>query len=156
MVERESGGGRNLSAREAVEGIRGPLSNAELMERFKITAAGFADLLKQLFDKKLITEEDLARRGIQFRVTRRERGRVRPLGLPLPVPAPAKSPGDENEGFLDTETLTDLLAFKTPESGESPPEATAHPESPPEETGQPESLPKKSRFSIAGLFKKSS
>ena len=54
---------RELGAKEAIEAIRGPLSNGEIMEQFKISPQGFADLVKQLFEKKLITEDDLKTYG---------------------------------------------------------------------------------------------
>lgn len=154
MVEREAGTGRNLSAKEAVEGIRGPLSNAQLMQKFKISTSGFADLLKQLFEMKLITEGDLEKRGIQFRVVRREPETAKPK-QPLPTSIPAHLPTDQDEGFLDTEALTDLLAFKTPEPPAPHSVAAPPPESPPEKENQPGPPEKKSRFSITGLFKKS-
>ena len=124
------------------------------MQKFKLTPAGFADLLKQLFENKLITETDLAKRGIQFKVVRKQPAPVQAVVQPVTSPKPTHLPADEDEGFLDTETLTDLLAFKTPEAAESKPKPP--PEPPPEEKDESTPLQKKSRFSFSGLFKKDS
>lgn len=146
---------RELSAKAAVEGIRSSMTNAELMEKFKITASGFADLLKQLFQRKLISEEDLERRGIRFRVLKP------PASAPAPPPQPSMPihpppPRETDEEFLDTVTLTELLTFKPPSSSLSSSEPTEIP-SPeePEETKQsgPQEE-KKGKFSLTGLFKK--
>ncbi|MCA1961935.1 MAG: hypothetical protein LDL33_14215 [Desulfomonile sp.] len=135
-----------INAKEALECIRSRMSNAEVMERFKITTKGYADLLKQLFRKKLITEEDLKRRGISFTYTTKQE--------PKPAPAViAPPPPSEDEEFLDTAALTDLLSFK--------PASSAHAPAPdgPAEIGsfddEAQSSPKKPKYSLAGLFKKS-
>ena len=99
---------RNVSARDAVEAIRGPLTNAELLEKFKITPKGFADLLRQLLAHKLITEEDLNQRGIRFKLVKKEPEIPTPSLLPPP-------PDEMDEEFLDTVTLTELLTFKPDE-----------------------------------------
>ena len=39
---------RELGAKEAIEVIRRPPSNGQIMEQFKISPQGFADLVKQL------------------------------------------------------------------------------------------------------------
>lgn len=96
---------RDVSAKEAVSVIRSPMTNAEVMKLFKISAAGYADLLKQLYELKLITDEDLARRGI------RVKGRKQPEPMKPVMLAP---PPDEEDGeFVDTVTLTEMLSFKT-------------------------------------------
>ncbi len=142
---------RELGAKEAIEGIRGPLSNGELMEKFKISPQGFADLIKQLFEKKLVTEDDLSRRGIRFKVVKKL---APPQIVPPPPPEP-KEETEETEEFLDTITLTDMLTFKAPDEppvgGKSKEEPTEIP--PPEEVAE-ELSEKKSRFSITGFFKK--
>ena len=104
---------RVLSAKEAVEAIRGPLSNARLMEQFKITPQGFADLIKQLFEKKLVTEDDLNRRGIRFKIVKKQ-------GQPQIVPPPPPEPTEEAEEFLDTITLTESAHLQTPERTAGP------------------------------------
>ena len=140
---------KNVNAREAIEDIRGPMPNGAVMEKYKITPAGFADLLKQLYLKKLISEEDLTRRGIRFRVVKPP-AKEKP---PEPEPVIPPEPMHEEEGFLDTVELTELLSFKPeepPQQKEKPP-----PEPPPviEEDSDPSE--KKGKFSITGLFKKS-
>jgi hypothetical protein len=152
---------RVLGAKEAVEGIRGPLSNGQLMEQFKISPQGFADLIKQLFEKKLITEDDLSKRGIRFKVVKKEAPtQTIPPPSPNParetaqtVPPPSPNPDEETEEFLDTVTLTDMLTFKSPD--EPPVEGKDEPtEIPPPEEVAEELSEKKSRFSITGFFKK--
>jgi hypothetical protein len=136
---------RELGAKQAIEAIRGPLSNGQIMEQFKITPQGFADLVKQLFEKKLITEADLKRRGIRFKVLKKQ-------APPQIIPPPPLAPSEETEEFLDTITLTDMLTFKDP--NEPPAQEQQEPTeiSPPEE--EEELSEKKSRFSITGFFKK--
>ncbi len=137
---------RVLSAKEAVESIRGSLSNAELMERFKISPQGLADLIKQLFEKKLISEDDLRRRGIRFKIVKKQ-------SHPQIIPPPPPEPTEDTEEFLDTITLTELLSFVPP--GKKPIEGEDEPTEipPPEETAE-ELNEKKSRFSITGFFKR--
>jgi len=123
------------------------MSNTEVMERFKITTKGYADLLKQLFRKKLITEEDLTRRGISFTVSPKVEDK------PSPPPVIAPPPPPEDEEFLDTAALTDMLALK-PVS-----RSAAQGFDDPAEIGslddEAESAPKKQKYNLAGLFKKS-
>ncbi len=106
MVDKSTS--RELNARVAVESIRGPMTNAQIMERFRITPQGFADLLKQLFQKKFISEEDLSRRGIKFKVVKPSPASQQTSVFPPP-------PVAHDEEFLDTVTLTDMLSFKPPE-----------------------------------------
>jgi hypothetical protein len=137
---------RELGAKEAIEAIRGPLSNGQIMEQFKISPQGFADLVKQLFEKKLITEDDLKRRGIRFKVLKKQ-------APPQIIPPPPSAPTADTEEFLDTITLTDMLTFKDPD--EQPVQKKRKPtEIPPPEEEAEESSEKKSRFSITGFFKK--
>lgn len=147
---------RNVNAKQAVELIRGSTPNGELMERFKISAKGFGDLLKQLFEKKLITEEDLNRRGIRFKVMKKDAIAAAPAQPSSPVPSPVKplpTPRqDEEEEFLDTLALTELLSFKPQEA---PPKAKkVEEEIPPAEEIRIETSDKKSRFSISSIFKR--
>jgi hypothetical protein len=151
---------RELGAKEAIEGIRGPLSNGQLMEKFKISPQGFADLIKQLFEKRLITEDDLSRRGIRFKVLKKQ---APPQIIPPPqvvpppqiVSPPRPEPTEEGEEFLDTITLTDMLTFKSLEEPPVNAEAKKEPtEIPPPEEEAEETTEKKSRFSITGFFKK--
>jgi hypothetical protein len=137
---------RELGAKQAIESIRGPLSNGEIMEQFKISPQGFADLVKQLFEKKLITEGDLKRRGIRFKVVKKQ-------APPQIIPPPPLAPTEDTEEFLDTITLTDMLTFKDPD--EHPVQKRQKPTeiASPEEEAE-ESSEKKSRFSITGFFKK--
>jgi hypothetical protein len=148
---------RDVSAKAAVDAIRGPLSNQELMERFKISPLGFADLLKQLFEKRLISRDDMIRRGIRFRV-KKAQIEPEPVAVVAPprVPAVAPAPSEGEEEFLDTVQLTELFtSFKPPPPSESEEPAE-------QETVSPEGRPsdphdrsgKKGKFSITGLFKK--
>jgi len=140
---------RDLGAKEAIESVRGPLSNGQIMELFKISPQGFADLMKQLFEKKLITEDDLKRRGIRFKVVKKQ---APPQIIPPPPLAP-NAPKEDTEEFLDTVTLTDMLTFKVPD--EQPAQKKQEPrEIPPPEEEAAELSEKKSRFSITGFFKK--
>ena len=136
---------RDVNARDAIEGIRGPLTNAQLLEKFRITPAGFADLLRQLFIRKLITEEDLNKRGIRFKIVKKEPQIPTPVLLPPP-------PSEIDDEFLDTVTLTEMLTFKLPES-DVPGKKVA--EEPAPKTLDNESAnEKKGRFTLGGLFKK--
>jgi hypothetical protein len=136
---------RNVSARDAVEAIRGPLTNAELLEKFKVTAKGFSDLLRQLVARKLITEEDLSKRGIRFKLIKKE--------PEIPTPALLPPPPDEmDEDFLDTVTLTELLTFKPDEP--TPPRKKGEEKTHAESSNVKAADEKKSKFSLGGLFKK--
>jgi hypothetical protein len=136
---------RNVSARDAVEAIRGPLTNAELLEKFKITAKGFSDLLRQLLACRLITEEDLNKRGIRFKLIKKE--------PEIPTPALLPPPPDEmDEEFLDTVTLTELLTFKPDEP--TPPGKKGEKKTHAESSNVKAVDEKKSKFSLGGLFKK--
>lgn len=141
---------KDVSAREAIDAIRGPLSNAELMQRFKLSPQGFADLLKQLFMHKLITEEDLQKRGARYKPGKKE-PEPSPAAV-LPPPPPPRPPllDDDEYAFLDTVTLTDLLTLK-PLEPPPPLQKKAEPP-PPGEEETPES--KKKKFRLGGLFKK--
>ena len=136
---------RDLNAREAVEGIRGPLTNAQLLEKFKITPAGFADLLRQLFIHKLVTKEDLRRRGAKFKIVRNE-PQVQPPKLLSPPP------NEMDYGFLDTVALTEMLTFKLPESDVPAKKVTEEPV--PKTSDNESTTEKKGRLSLGGLFKK--
>lgn len=139
-----------VNAREAIAGIKGPMSNEELMERFKITPLGFTDLLRQLLKHNLISEADLERRGI--RVTYRKKKTEAREARQAPQMIASMS-YEEDEGFLDTVTLTDILTFK-PDA--EPPTKKKQAEKPrPPKKDQPEEPEKKSRFRISGFFKKS-
>jgi len=142
---------RDVSARAAIECIRGPMTNAQVMEKFKISPAGYVDLLKQLFAKKLITEEDLNRRGIRVK-TPQTRAAEKPLeAAPVPVTPPEPKFPEDHDEFLDTITLTELLTFK--------PKATPGAAGETEESGTPlladdssSESSKKGKFSFTGLF----
>jgi hypothetical protein len=95
---------RNVSAKEALKCIRSSMSNTEIMERFKISANGLGDMLKQMYLKKLITVEDLKRRGVKIKGLKKAEADV---SLP-PMPPPA----DQDDQFLDTVTLIEILTVK--------------------------------------------
>ncbi len=135
---------RDVSARDAVEAIRGPMTNAELLELFKITPKGLGDLLRQLLAHKLITQHDLNQRGIRLKVMKKE--------PQIPTPAILPPPPDETaEEFLDTVTLTELLTFKPQEPT---PRKKAEKKEDPEDSKSKGAEEKKSKFSLGGLFKK--
>lgn len=140
---------RDIDIREALASIRSTMTNAEVMEKFKITPAGFADLLKQLFTHKLISEEDLVRRGIQFRV-------VSPPAASEPVqqmPFVPRSPNQQDDEFLDTVELTELLSFK-PAQQSIPVQKSEPVEQPQESDTDRGQRVKKGKFGISGLFRK--
>jgi hypothetical protein len=140
---------RDVSARDAVEAIRGPMTNAQILEKFKISPAGFGDLLRQLVAHNLLTEEDLNRRGIRFKVIKKE-AQIPAIPTPAILPPP---PNETDEEFLDTVTLTELLTFKPGES--TPPRKKSDEESHVEISKvEPDEEDKKSRFSLGGFFKK--
>jgi hypothetical protein len=145
---------RNVNARQAVDLIRSSLPNGELMERFKISAKGFGDLLKQLFEKKLISEEDLTRRGIRFKVLKKDQiAAPKPPSAPAPQSIQPAPRHDDEEEFLDTVALTELLSFK-PMEPPPPKKKKVEEEIPPAEEIRIETSDKKSRFSISSIFKK--
>lgn len=145
---------RNVNAKEAIDLIRGSISNTELMEKFKISPKGFADLLRQLFEKKLISEEDLNRRGIRYKILKKEEDAA-PQLITVPAPPAAKplSAVEHPEDFLDTVELTALLSSfnnsPTPAKKKEPPPPVVEEPATKEEVAE-----KKAKFSISGLFKK--
>jgi hypothetical protein len=139
-----------VNAREAVAGIKGPMSNEELMKRFKITSLGFTDLLRQLLKHNLISEADLERRGIRVTYRKKKAEAHEAHQAPQMV---ASTSYEEDEGFLDTVTLTDILTFKP--DAEPPRTKERVEKSRPPKKDQPEEPEKKSRFRISGFFKKS-
>ncbi len=153
----EKGTSRDVSAKRAVEIIKGPASNSEVMGLFRISAAGFADLLRQLYEKKLISEEDLKKRGVRFKLKRKqiEPESKPPAEKPKPVPElmpPPPRPDDEE--FVDTVTLTEMLTFKGPGQVAHETEVQTAEIEPPDE--EPDPKAKKGKFSITGLFKRGS
>jgi acyl-coenzyme A synthetase/AMP-(fatty) acid ligase len=151
----EKGTMRDVSAREALACIRGGMSNADLMAKFKFNAQGYADLLRQLFQRKLITEEDLERRGIRFKVVKKKQEPAPAPRAPVVAAVVAPTAADDEE-FLDTMALTDLLTFKP--TGETSPEVPkskpAKSEVPDTDKDEEEAVDKKKKFSISGFFKK--
>jgi len=148
----DKGTTRDVNAREALACIRQGMSNAELMAKFKLNPQGYADLLRQLFQRKLITQEDLERRGIRFKVVKKKQ-EPEPIPREQLLSAPAAADDDE---FLDTMALTDLLTFKP--GGETAPtplkSRPAQPQAPKTEEDDGESADKKKKFTISGFFKK--
>jgi hypothetical protein len=142
---------RDVSAREAIECIRGSMTNGEVMERFKISLAGYADLLKQLFVRRLITEEDLNRRGIRVRAVTTQSAEEPPEQVPVPIKPAGHE--DEYEEFLDTLTLTELLTFKPKFAPEEDEEPAGHKGAAPVEDNPAES-DKKGGFTASGLHRK--
>ncbi|MEJ2717881.1 MAG: hypothetical protein P8182_12185 [Deltaproteobacteria bacterium] len=135
-----------VDAKEAIACVKGPMSNEEIMARFKISPLGYMDLLTQLLKHKLISEDDLARRGIRVS--------YRPRKAEPEAPQMVADTSDlEDESFLDTATLTDILTFK-PDTEPPPPKQPApKPRQPVEE--EPNESKKKGRFRLSGFFRKS-
>jgi len=143
---------RDINAKEALECIRGPMTNAEVMTRFKITPLGYADLLKQLYMKKLITDEDLVRRGIRFRTLKKKEAPPPEQFVQL---AHTQDSIQEDEQFLDTQALTDLLSLKPPVGSRGMSKKESEKTSPPKEEEQEAEPPAdKNKFSITGFFKR--
>ncbi len=168
MQEKQSS--RDVNARTAVEAVRGNMTNLELMERFKISPRGFADLLKQLFEKKLISEEDMVRRGIRFRILKAQAEIEPEVPEPAPEPKPkiaappapkasspkTKASSDDEEEFLDTVELTKLFTTFGPTQQAEPEQAPKKVSQPEEESKEEddETTEKKNKFSITGFFKR--
>lgn len=149
----EKGSSRDVSARKAVEIIKGPATNSEVMGLFRISAAGFADLLRQLYEKKLITEDDLKKRGVRFKLKRKkvEPKPVAEKPKPLPELKPPP-PRPDDEEFVDTVTLTEMLTFKDPSQVVPETEVQTAEIEPPDV--EPDPKAKKGKFKITGLFKR--
>jgi hypothetical protein len=151
---------KDVSAKAAVDCIRSEMSNAEVMKRFQINTKGYVDLLRQLILAKLITEDDLTRRGIRMKVL----SPAQPPSSPKPIPIQQVvttgpvTPADDGDQFLDTAALVDLLSFGGSGKRKSANSSSASAEELKEESKEePEAdvTPSKSRFSLTGLFKKS-
>lgn len=145
MADRDTS--RDVRAKDAVDAIRSGLSNADVMRHFKISAQGFADLLRQLFERGLITQEDLSARGIRFRVVKKH---IVATASQIPEPPPMEEPED----FLDTVELTELLSAKASADQAAKQSAAPPPASSEEEARKSELPAKKGRFPFAKLFKK--
>jgi hypothetical protein len=145
---------KEVNAREALKCIRGSMSNGEVMAKFKISPAGYADLLRQLYEHNLITEDDLKRRGIAYKSQKKaDAGAERPVPVQaVPAEQITQAPPAESadEGFLDTLALTEMLARNPADELDDEPEADkpSSPEEPDEETK------KKGKFGLKGFFKK--
>ncbi len=133
MMKNESS--RDLSAKAAVEGLRSNTTNGELMQQFKISPKGFADLLRQLYEKKLITDQDMLRRGIKFKV----------------APKGSTASSQPEEEFLDTVELTELLSFK---STETPATASKSENVKPDAPKNQSAPRKKAGFKLNKLFRR--
>jgi hypothetical protein len=144
------GKSRELNAKQALKCIRSGMSNADLMRTFRISPSGLADLLKQLFEAKLITENDLQRRGVDFKVIKKEPNQ--PARPPQPAMM-APPPRDDDEEFVDTVTLTEMLTFNAPEK-KSPPHTLDLDELPELEELEEDSKDKRGKFNLGTLFKK--
>lgn len=140
-------GSRDVSARAAVEMLKGSVSNQQIMEHFRITPQGFADLVKQLYEKKLVSEDDLARRGIKFK-------RAKKSEPPKPVPLAAPPPRPDDEEFVDTVTLTEMLSFGGMGGSKKEEAAKSEEIAPPAPAEDDDDQEKKAKFTLSGLFKK--
>jgi hypothetical protein len=137
---------RNVNVKAALQYIRSNRSNKELMDLFKISPQGLADLLRQLFEKKLIKEDDLARRGLKFKIIKKPQV----SDHVIIQPQPAESISDEEE-FLDTVELTELLSFKPVEPKNISGEVTEIPD--PEFSDSKVKVPTK-KFNVDALLDK--
>lgn len=148
---------KDVSAKAAVDCIRSDMSNAEVMKRFQINTKGYVDLLRQLVLAKLITEEDLTRRGIRVRIisATQQAAVTQPIKPQQVVAVAPVMTSDEQEGFLDTAALVDLLAGNAPSARRNKKSIDPEPEEEIKEESVTDSTPSKSRFSLTGLFKKS-
>lgn len=141
---------RDVGAKAAIEAIRGPMTNTEIMARFKISALGFADLIRQLYERKLISESDMVRRGLKFRVKK-------PVEkAPEPVPPPPPKPRLESEDgeFLDTIELAGMFTAFKPAQPDTPALPKVERKDEPNQSPEEAAAEKKSKFSITGMFKK--
>ncbi|MFC1836342.1 hypothetical protein ACFL2Q_16745 [Thermodesulfobacteriota bacterium] len=140
---------RELNAKVAIECIRGPMSNSELMDKFRITPKGFEDLLKQLLSRNLISREDLVKRGIKVKVQGKKPATMREQMLPPP-------PSDEDEEFVDTVTLTEMLSFGPPpdKGGSSGDDEIPDPDEEDDED-EDDATESKGRLTLSRFFKKS-
>jgi hypothetical protein len=135
---------REVNAKEALKCIRGSMSNGEVMAKFKITPAGYADLLRQLYAHNLITEEDLKRRGITFKSAKKTEESTEQVTHAPPPPVA------EDDEFLDTVALTQLLTLKPMKNaGTRTKESNAA-----EADESQEDVEGKSKFRLRGIFKK--
>jgi hypothetical protein len=141
---------RDVGAKAAIEAIRGPMTNAEIMARFKISALGFADLIKQLYEHKLISEDDIVRRGIKFRIKKPVEKAPGPV-LPL---APKPRLEDEDGEFLDTIELAGMFSAFKPSQPETPPPPKVEPRDEPNRSPEEDTVEKKPKFKITAMFKK--
>jgi hypothetical protein len=156
----ESSREKDVSAKEAVECIRSDMSNAEVMKRFQINTKGYVDLLRQLLLAKLVTEEDLARRGIRVRILSpaQQQSTTRPIQTQQVVNVAPPTPADDGDQFLDTAALTDLLSFGESEKRKGaarPPDSSNEVQEDGKDQPDSDTTPSKSRFSLSGLFRKS-
>jgi hypothetical protein len=94
-----------VNGRLAVQYIRSSMSNAEIMEKFNITAKGFADLLTQLVMRNALTQHDLEKRGIRFRTKKRKLRKKRPADVPAYL-------SSDVETVMDIAVVTEVLAYK--------------------------------------------
>ena len=143
------GTSRELNAKQALKCIRSGMSNADLMRTFRISPSGLADLLKQLFEAKLISEEDLVRRGVDFKIKRRDPSQ--PARPPQPAMM-APPPREDDDEFVDTVTLTEMLTFSPPEQKSEPNEQEVG--EIPELDLEEETKGKRGKFKLGELFKK--
>lgn len=149
---------RDVGAKAAIEAIRGPMTNAEIMARFKISALGFADLIKQLYERKLISEDDMVRRGLKFRIKKPKEEAPQPVApieaRPLP-PIPQKPRLEDEDGeFLDTLALAGMFTAFSPPKEDTPPPLKIEQKDQPQSPVEEDTTEEKRKFSITGMFKK--
>jgi uncharacterized protein YidB (DUF937 family) len=63
------GGGRNVSAPQAVTDIQAGMGDAELMEKYKVSARGLQDLFNQLVQAGLVERVEIDRRAPSLNTT---------------------------------------------------------------------------------------
>jgi hypothetical protein len=95
---------RRVNVRKALNAVKSSASNSELKRAFGISEKGLEDLMIQLYDRELLTEDDLERRGVDVSTLRA----LKDLGSGI-VPDETVPEEDAPKQFLDTVCLTDLL-----------------------------------------------
>ncbi len=95
---------RRVNVRKALGAVKSSATNSELKRAFGISDKGLEDLMIQLYDRELMTEDDLERRGVDVSTLRA----LKELGAGL-VPDETVPEEEAPKQFLDTVCLTDLL-----------------------------------------------
>jgi hypothetical protein len=60
---------RTISAQDFVKDLRSRMTDAQLMDKYRLSAVGLERVLKKLFDAKLITQSELDWRPVDYEDT---------------------------------------------------------------------------------------